>query len=1365
MRRARSPSSPSPYRALAHHQQATGAGTSSDSVSLIRSFNVENNPARPVRPSPLTASTIRDMPLDLVDRMRSFPLFMSAPEAFLVAIGNNLKPQVHGANDHIVTEGDDAKAMYWLVRGVVAVTSRDGEAVYAELKPGAFFGEIGVLMQMPRTATIVARTKCLLLVLKKEDLQAVLPAFPDMEKAIREEAQERLNVLKKRRQEGGHLLKSPTMDYVAREIAPGEVSTGERGAIKDGAVINSKKRKSPSPGIIEDPAAGSALGSGLVNIRKTLKELPLFSTLPADILHFLGLSVQPKTYTPFTDIVRQGLPGNEIFFIVRGEAEVIHDEPAQAISGSIQRRPRLKAGQYFGEVASLGLSRGRTATVRSITTVECLMITGSVLDELWRRCPPDIKSQVEDTARLRLQTQNDDIDMMDVGGKAKANKSDPPTPTTPTRGSLPGLTFSTPSKPSSPVKEDSGMEPKDPDPFLSVNMENLRNRRRHSLAPPTPQSEGSAPMSNGVRSRLAEITPIKFAFSQSPPPDDPEDLPAKRVKVLPRRPLTLSKPVLSDEILIYIFNHVDIGEIFRLRLVSSHWRKLLTTSPKVCQYVDLSIYNRTITDEIIIKVLAPFVGTRARTIDLNNCFHITDEGFAALWRKCGKNVTHWKMKSVWDVSANQILEMSETAKGLEEVDWSNCRKVGDNLLGRVVGWVVPDPPPAASKQVVISSSNSRSKNKTQQQQQKAQNMPPPGTVIGCPKLKRLNLSYCKHITDRSMAHLAAHASNRIESLSLTRCTSITDAGFQSWAPFRFEKLSRLCLADCTYLSDNAVVALVNSAKNLTHLDLSFCCALSDTATEVVALRLPKLRELRLAFCGSAVSDGSLESVALHLNDLEALSVRGCVRVTGRGVENVLNGCGRLNWIDVSQCRNLEGWLRAGGVASWGFDDRAGNPPAGSVSSESSSEEGVSLAGAFEEEARVPKTMSVAMLTTQSFMPRHQETPENSTEFQHVTADFAKLHSRINVMLSASGSSALIIPGRPFRSTMSFTLTVRQGPARLAQRLPQLSKTALRSAAPVRNFHVPAKPTAGFFTSRISSATTRSTFHRFGGSGARSYYQESAQQGQQAAAASQTTTRKLLVGGAIFGGTLVAINAVFNRETREDGGMPIYEREYLNNTFLHTGLGIGIIALTARQMVQTGFVYRIMVTNPWVVGIGGLALSFATMIGTRSISPDNYIPKYAMWTAFNATQAAFVAPLIAFVPGVLLARAGLYTVAMMGGLAIVGATAKQEKYLYIGGPLLAGAAIVAASGLAPLLIPATAIRTLAFTESIWLYGGLAVFGGFTLYDVQKVLYHARLAQAGAMRRDPVNESISLELDFLNIFIRMVQILMLQQNRRK
>ncbi|KAI3324671.1 hypothetical protein HD806DRAFT_521760 [Xylariaceae sp. AK1471] len=916
MRRARTP--PSPYRALAHHP---ANGQLPDSVSLIRSFNVETNPARPIRPSPLTASTFPDMPLDLVDRMRSFPLFMSASDDFLIAIGKYLRPQVHSAHDLILTEGDDAKAMYWLVRGVVAVTSRDGEAIYAELKPGSFFGEIGVLMNMPRTATIIARTKCLLLVLKKEDLQLELPKFPEMEKAIRHEAHERLTITAKKRQESGRILKPGTRQIAAREAAPGEVATGDKGIIKEGTVVNTKKRKSPSPGALEDLAAGSALGSGLINVRQTLKELPLFSALPPDILHFLGMSAQPKTYAPFIDIIRQGTLGNEIYFIVRGEAEVIHEVPEGQIQKRVTRssliRPRLRQGQYFGEVASLGLSLKRTATVKSITAVECLMISGEALDELWKRCPSSLREQVEETARNRIRKADaQDVEMVDVENAVGDNV--PATPIRPT----PQVVFTTPSKPASPIKDEAEqLIPRDPDPYLSVDMENMRNRRRASIAPPTPPNDSpSTPTTNGGRPRMIDMTtPIKFAVPAMSSPDS--EGPVKRARLSIKRPDSDNEEeeaLLPDDILITIFQHLNAVDLFRLRRLSTYWLKVLSTSPKLCQYVDLSPYNRRVTDDILINRLAPFLGQRPLSVDVSNCFHITDEGFSSFWKLCGKNVKIWKMKSVWEVSANQILEMSDHAKNLEEVDWSNCRKVGDNLLARVVGWVVPDHPP--QKQVVIASSAARLRG--QRPHTQTVTLPPPGTVIGCPKLKRLNLSYCKHITDRSMAHMAAHASNRLQSLSLTRCTSITDAGFQSWAAFRFVNLSHLCLADCTYLSDNAIVALVNAAKALTHLDLSFCCALSDTATEVVALGLPHLRELKMAFCGSAVSDNSLACVALHLNDLEGLSVRGCVRVTAHGVESVLEGCGRLGWADISQCRNLEGWVNGGGVTRWGYDEKS-----------------------------------------------------------------------------------------------------------------------------------------------------------------------------------------------------------------------------------------------------------------------------------------------------------------------------------------------------------------------------------------------------------------------------------------------------------
>jgi len=338
--------------------------------------------------------------------------------------------------------------------------------------------------------------------------------------------------------------------------------------------------------------------------------------------------------------------------------------------------------------------------------------------------------------------------------------------------------------------------------------------------------------------------------------------------------------------------------------------------------------------------------------------------------------------------------------------------------------------------------------------------------------------------------------------------------------------------------------------------------------------------------------------------------------------------------------------------------------------------------------------------------------------------------------------------------MAFTM--RQ-PFRLAGSLAAISKTAFKPSAPIRTFHSSRPASSKFFTSRTSTpiSTLTKTRNAF-----RAYQQPAA-----APAAGGTLTQRLLIGGAVLGGTWLAVDLIFNRETREDGGMPPFERAYLNDTFLHTGLGIGIIALSARAMFQSGFVYRMMATNPWIVMGGGLALSFGTMMGTRATDPSNYLQKYALWGSFNVVQAAFIAPLLFMAPPAIIGRAGLYTIAMMGSISFIGATAKQEKYLYIGGPLMAGAALVLASGFAPLVLPATAVRTLAFTENIWLYGGLAVFGGFTLYDVQKILHHARLAERGLMKKDAVNESISLELDFLNIFIRMVQILMMQQNRRK
>jgi hypothetical protein len=180
----------------------------------------------------------------------------------------------------------------------------------------------------------------------------------------------------------------------------------------------------------------------------------------------------------------------------------------------------------------------------------------------------------------------------------------------------------------------------------------------------------------------------------------------------------------------------------------------------------------------------------------------------------------------------------------------------------------------------------------------------------------------------------------------------------------------------------------------------------------------------------------------------------------------------------------------------------------------------------------------------------------------------------------------------------FTITMRVGPGRLAAHAPQLA----------RAFHSTPK-TSTFFTARTvlraNSKPSSTLLSRIQGA-SRGYHSQYETAYMDPAARRKELYRKLFIGGAIFGGTLIAINGVFNRETREDGGMPPYERSYLHQTFIHTGLGVGIIGLTAYQMVQSGFVWRIMTANPWMVGLGGLALSFGSMIATRSIDPDKSV---------------------------------------------------------------------------------------------------------------------------------------------------------------
>lgn len=243
---------------------------------------------------------------------------------------------------------------------------------------------------------------------------------------------------------------------------------------------------------------------------------------------------------------------------------------------------------------------------------------------------------------------------------------------------------------------------------------------------------------------------------------------------------------------------------------------------------------------------------------------------------------------------------------------------------------------------------------------------------------------------------------------------------------------------------------------------------------------------------------------------------------------------------------------------------------------------------------------------------------------------------------------------------------------------------------------------------------------------------------------------------------VGLNFALNRETRD--ALSTAESAYLNSTYKWTGLGLGITAVTAKLLHSNGFALRLMGANPWVVMIAGVGLSIGSMMGVYYTAPDSPA-HYLSWAAFTAMQGVTLSPMFFLNPAVL-SRAGLYTLGAVGGLSYVGATAKNDQFLYIGGPLMAGLGVLILTGLAPMVLPRMSMRAMTTLEYVGAYGGAAVFSGLLLYDTQKVLAHARLAQQGRIPNDPIRESVSLVLDIINLFTSIVRILMLQQgNRRK
>src|SRR5947209_4323030 len=117
-----------------------------------------------------------------VQLMRGVPFLAPLDEPVLERIGTLLEPVPATAGTAVFQQGDRGDRFYLIERGDVAV-ERDG-AVIARLGPGGYFGEIALVQDVPRTATVRPLTDCSLLALDRDEfIAAVTGHAPSREAA------------------------------------------------------------------------------------------------------------------------------------------------------------------------------------------------------------------------------------------------------------------------------------------------------------------------------------------------------------------------------------------------------------------------------------------------------------------------------------------------------------------------------------------------------------------------------------------------------------------------------------------------------------------------------------------------------------------------------------------------------------------------------------------------------------------------------------------------------------------------------------------------------------------------------------------------------------------------------------------------------------------------------------------------------------------------------------------------------------------------------------------------------------------------------------------------------------------------------
>ena len=144
-----------------------------------------------------------------VDLLRNVPLFRNLDAAKLKLLAFTSERLTYSAGESLFNQGDSGDTAYVIVQGEadIIIDTPAGPITVGTVKQNDWVGEIAILCDVPRTATITAKSKLITLRSSKDVFFQLVMQFPQMSVEVMRELAFRLERTNRKLQEAVGKLK------------------------------------------------------------------------------------------------------------------------------------------------------------------------------------------------------------------------------------------------------------------------------------------------------------------------------------------------------------------------------------------------------------------------------------------------------------------------------------------------------------------------------------------------------------------------------------------------------------------------------------------------------------------------------------------------------------------------------------------------------------------------------------------------------------------------------------------------------------------------------------------------------------------------------------------------------------------------------------------------------------------------------------------------------------------------------------------------------------------------------------------------------------------------------------------------------